>query len=252
MNLAEIEFSVQFWSWWSNPLIGMHDDHRYRLAWPIVNPRDLSYLSLLEVRRILELDDTPDELLGYHPEMRALAHLSDEEFKTRFQPFSYWLLDASVLNARPQDWEQVYGISSPDEIRDIISQRAALPDALLNWHGNVARTLNLNLKAPLFLTDRASVCLLIYLRSFYPRFYRRWKLTQSDAIVQASLLLDPIPQDMWDIFQAWAQPIFTGLEQITAEQAVMPEFNLDFQPDSDDFELDHLISETSGQEEADD
>lgn len=252
MNLAEIEFSVQFWSWWSNPLIGMHDDQRYRLAWPIVNPRDISYLSLLELRRVLELDDIPDELLSYHPEMRALAHLSNEEFKTRFQPFSYWLLDASVLNARPQDWEQVYGISSPDEIRDIISQRAALPGALLNWHGNVARTLNLNLKAPLFLTERASVCFLIYLRSFYPRFYRRWKLTQSDAVVQASQLLDPIPQELWDTFQAWAQPIFKGLEEISAEQAVMPEFELEFQEDSDDLDLDEFVSEAPQQEQVND
>lgn len=249
MNLANIQFSVHFWAWWTNPYVDIHDDHRYRLARPIINAKDLDYLSLLEVRRVLELDDTPDELLSYHPEMRALAILSPDEFNSRFMPFSYWLLDASVLNARPQDWEQVYGISSPEEIRDIISQRAALPDALLNWHGNAARTLNLNLKSPLLLPDRAAICLLVYLRSFYPRFYRRWKLTRSDLIVHAAQMLDPIPNELWDIFQAWAKPVFDGLSDLVSTQTHMPDFALDFEPDTDEFELDNLLKET-GEEEA--
>lgn len=243
MNLADIEVSVRFWAWWSNPLIDMHEDQRYRLGLPIVDPHEIDYLSLLEIRSNLELDDTPDELLSYNPGLRGLAFAQAEEFQTRLMPFSYWLLDASVLNARPQDWEQAYGISSPDDIRHIISQRAALPASLMNWHGQLTRSLNLNLKGSLLLADRARACLLIYLRSFYPRLGKRWALTQSDAVIQASQLLEPLPSEQWEEFQKWAAPMLAVLNELFEQQVSMPEFNLDFEADTDDAELEQFVGD---------
>lgn len=242
--------SVNWWVWWSNPLIGMHDEQKFNYGLGLLENEEINYYKILELRSQLELEDVPDELLLFHPDVRLFALLSMEEIEEKIGPFAYFLLDSSILHARPQEWEEAYGINSPDQIRNIVSERANLPKELQEWQSSSARSLNLNLKQSLFYADRAKLCFYVFLLSFFPRLAKRASLIFSEKIIHSAKVINKIPQELWEVFYNWAAPIFVGISELVDSKYISTLPDMDYSFITNDEELNDLLEGSQGEANA--
>lgn len=246
MRPNDLERSLGFWAWWSNPIVGMHDDYRYRVGIPLVDDQKLDYLTLLEVRGLLELSDTPDDSLLHYPQLCALAIIDPDVLRRIIQPCAVLVLDGSILNARPQEWDENYGVKSADDIRRIITQRGDFPKPIWDWREQIVRNLQINIDAKRSIDERALLAFAFVLKQFFPAFYKRWKLCHSMAIDQNLAFLDPLPIEYTDTFLAWLKPVLEGFESWYGEQyrPLDLEIGVDFDPLDD--ELDQLLAGIKG------
>ncbi len=246
MNKEIAEKSISWWAWWSNPIIGMHDDHRFKYSLGLLENEEFDYFKILEVRSQLDLPEIPDELLVFNPDVRWFALLNMEEIEEKIKPFAYFLLDSSILHARPQDWEEAYGISSPDEIRTIISERADLPKELIEWQSGASRSLNLNLKSSLFYNDRAKLCFYVYLLSFFPKLAKRASLIFPEQITLSAKIIDKMPIELWEVFQNWARPVFAVIAELVDSKYINIDPEMDYSFIENDDELNELLVNSEG------
>lgn len=233
---TDLLISSAWWGWWSNPLVRIHNDHLYKLALTIEETRRLDYFKLLEIRNLLALDEIPDELIQFKPYLRCLAYATAEQVANHMAPLSLFTLDNSILHARPNEWEEWFGVFSADQIRDLVAQRAALPKQLSEWHGDLSRSLSLNLKSHLHLVDRTSLCLGLILKSFTPALFNRWILMHEERLAQLIKVLDPINTELWDPLGQFLHPLLTALNEESSRHLTVVEF--DFNLTQDDLEFD--------------
>lgn len=191
-------FGTAWWAWWSNPLNGMHDDHKLALPFTNTQLRKLDYFQLIQVRSVLGLPDTPDEQLSAKLELRALALASIDQLGRHFLPLAVWGLDSSILHARTQDWDAYYGVTSPEQIREMVVLRNDIPRELYVWHDSFSSQLKQQLSRPIPLPERAIISLGVYLKSYYPALYSRWVLLLPLEITHTLTRLEGIPIDYFD------------------------------------------------------
>lgn len=207
-------FGAAWWAWWSNPLRGMHEDHK--VALPLTNAQlsCLDYFQLIQVRSVLGLPDTPDEQLTSKLELRSLALASLEQVSTYLMPISVWSLDSSILHARAQDWEAYYGVTAPEQIREMVVLRNDIPRELFVWHDGFAAQLKQLMPRAVQLKERALISLGVYLKSFYPDFYARWMFTLPIELSNLLEKLDCIPMDY---FEQVDQLVHSNIQQLCKE-----------------------------------
>ncbi len=191
-------FGAQWWAWWSNPIRSMHPENQAVLPLTAMQIQKMDYFQLLQLRSVLALPDMPDTNLEAKPELRSLALASREQIETCFMKWAVWGMDSSILHARAQDWQANYGVTSPDTIREIVTLRNEMPREIYVWHDTFANQLKtLNSKA-ILISDRTLLSVAIYLKSFFPGFYLRWKLTVPLEISTLTAKLESIPLELWD------------------------------------------------------
>lgn len=234
--IAELSYASRWWAWWSNPLQGIHIDHKNLL--PLTNEQlaNVDYFRLLQIRSTLGLLDTPDDLLESRLELRSLAMATPAHFEQHFTRFALFTLDSSILHARTQDWEANYGVNSPDLIREIITLKSEVPPELISWQEAATRYLANALKRQLFLNERIQLGFALYLRSFFPRFFSRWQLTQNSEIVQWANAIEPIPTDFWDVVNNWAAPSLEAFHKEVFSEFEIPEFDMAFDDEDNPFD----------------
>jgi hypothetical protein len=243
--IGDLTYASHWWAWWSNPVNQIHEDHKNTL--PLTNDQleNIDYVHLLQIRSTLSLSDLPDELLETRMELRSLALATPAQFDQHLVRFALFTLDSSILHARPQDWESSFGVTSPELIREIITLKNDLPTELIQWQEGVARYLTNSLKKQLLIQERARVGFAIYLRSFFPRMYSRWLLTQSNEILEWANALETIPTDLWDVIDNWSSPSLVALHTEIYATFEIPTFEMpmgdDF--DSEMFNLDEMMGD---------
>ena len=242
---GELIFSSRWWAWWSNPLIAIHEEHRVSLPLTKEQLDNIDYFNLLQLRSTLNMPELPDDRLILRPELRSIAIATNSVLEEHLQRFALFSLDASILHARPQDWESSFGVNSPEVIREIIVLKNDLPEALIQWQESAARHMANTLKKQLFLHDRIRLGFAVYLRSYFPKIYQRWQLTQTKEIIDWSNDLEPIPQELWDVIDHWSEAAFCALHSEVYSHHEVLELNFDPDGTSDNSieEIDFLHKE---------
>lgn len=203
--IEELTLATQWWSWWSNPLIDIHPDHRLGLDFKLLNTNKIGYFHLLELRSLMGLSDLPDEQILARSELRSLALSQPEVRQSNLYKFSLLTLDSAILHARPQDWEINFDVRSPELIREIIGMRNEFPEPLLQIQSKTSRHIAQSLKNKMSIGQRADLGLGIYLQSFYPKFFSRWKITQSKEFNALLKHSENIPEELWDTTNRWIE-----------------------------------------------
>lgn len=237
---TDLLISSAWWVWWSNPLVRIHNDQLYKLALPLGEVRKLDYFRLLDLRNSLTLDEIPDELIQFKPYLRCLAYATPEQVQTHLAPLALFTLDNSILHARPNDWEEWFGVSSAEQIRDLVAQRGALPARLMAWQDDLSRNLSLNLKNHLHLADRAELCLGLILKSFTPALFGRWILMKSDRLAMLIKALELINSDLWDPLDQYLDPLLRALNEEASQHLKIVEFDLDLSQEDLEYDEDLL------------
>lgn len=242
--IAELSLTTQWWSWWSNPLIGIHPDHRLGLDFNLLNTNKIGYFHLLELRSLLGLSDLPDEQILARAELRTLALSQLEIRQPNLYKFSLLTLDSAILHARPQDWEAHFDVKSPELIREIIGLRNEFPEPLLQIQSKTSRHIAQSLKSHMSIGQRADLGLGIYLQSFFPKFFARWKLTQSNEL---NLLLkhsENIPEELWDSTNRWIENELQSLHSSVVSTFEVEEIDVGFSDEDlkqlEEFESDEM------------
>lgn len=197
-----LRFATQWWAWWSNPTLKIHKEQLAVLPVTTQQVQKLDYFKLIELRSILALPERPDEFLSEKLELRSLALATTEQLQHHFMKWAVWGMDTSILHARAQDWQANYGLTSPDSIREIVMLRNEMPGEIYVWHDTFANQLKMLNASPVHIGDRALLSLAIYLKSFFPQLYARWKLTVPLGISSLASKLESIPLDLWDTFNS--------------------------------------------------
>lgn len=244
--IGELTYSSRWWAWWSNPAIRFHDEHRIQLARTQEQLSQIDYFDLLQLRSSLNLPDLPDDLLASRPELRSLAIENGEVLEKHLVRFALFSMDSSILHARPQDWETSFGVYSADLIREIVVLKHEFPSQLLQWQESMARHITHSLKKKLLLNDRIRLGLAVYLRSYFPRFYSRWQLTQGIEIVNWADSLETISPELWEVVDEWSNASFNAFHSEVFAPFDTVEF--DFPADDEDFQFTSLDESTLTQE----
>lgn len=212
--MDQLRFNSLWWAWWSNPIRQMHSDHHLSLPVSVTVTEEFvpSYFQLLELRTQFSLPAIPDELIASHPHIRLLAIANLKQLESHFSKLAVWSLDSSILHARAQDWQSNYGIADQEQIRQLVVLRNELPRTLYVWHDGFATQLAQHGKRPMFVGMRALIGLGIYLRSFFPLFFSRWRLNIPQSCEQLIAKLEPIPSDLLEIADSWLESCWTALK----------------------------------------
>lgn len=248
--IAELSYSTRWWAWWSNPLTGIHQDHKQGLPYLAQQLDNPDYACLLEIRSLLNLDDCPDMALQEHLLIRALCLATAAEITQCLQSLAILSLDDTILNARPQDWETLYGVSSPELIRHAITQHNQLPDALRAIQNQLASKIAQKQVAPLMLNERIHVVAGAYLRSYFPRLFNRWKLSFRTELIDLISHTKTLPTELFEPLTNWLNPCLSDLHNEVFQQFEIPMFNdtdedFNFEDDMDDTFTDRLTQEES-------
>ncbi|MCR2747242.1 hypothetical protein [Limnobacter parvus] len=237
---GSLRFDTQWWAWWSNPLVNVHDEQLAVLPVITQKTQKLDYFKLFELRSVLALPDMPDDSLDTKLQLRALALASRSQLESHFLKLAVWGMDTSILHARAQDWQSNYGITSPDHIREIVTLRNEMPGEIYVWHDTFASQLKMLNSQPVLVGDRALLSLAIYLKSFFPLLYARWKLTVPLAISELASKLESIPLDLWETIDSLTSFAIESLhheifEPFKADSMEMPD--LEGLDELDEFDL---------------
>lgn len=235
--MNSLNYSGTWWAWWSNPALGMHDDHLPTMPLPPRDLKTIDYFRLLELRSALSFPDVPDDLLSDRPELRAAVTAPPGLLMKHLVRFAVLSLDSSILYSRAQDWESNYNVNQPDMIREIVTLRNDLPMTLANWQGSFCSQMKQAITQPVFLEERMLIGFAMYLRSYFPALFKRWVLTKPIAITRWANMLEPLPLEFWDTVDTWCRPSIQALH----DEVFLPytEENLEF-PDLDALEIDDL------------
>jgi hypothetical protein len=218
--INEMSLNLQWWMWWSNPLLNAHASQLHKIPLQTTSPSGIDYYDLLRVRSIVDAPDLPDAMLEKRSLLKMLAFVDEELMVKTLQRLVVLTMDRSMLHARPQDWEVQFGVRSPETIRRLVQARQELPGLFFSWQDSTCTLLSLQkIDTPLQLNmqERVALGLGVYLKTFYPKIYQRWVLTRSADIEKLCRQLEKLPGDSEDVFFAWMQQ---DIEALWAEATV--------------------------------
>lgn len=207
---------VEWWRWWSNPLIGLHDDQQHRMPYTLgkAGRSSVDYFQLLQTRSVLELDDHPDQDLLLYPELIAVSLSSLDQLETHLMKVATLTLDAGIIHARPQEWDQKFSIKSADEIRKTIEFYRSIPIRLSRWQYQCANVINQDDRVVISIRTRIEIGLGLILKSYFPSLFKRWALKVSHQVIRLVDTIDPIEQGLWKEVHEW---IFTEVQTLFGE-----------------------------------
>lgn len=232
--IGELTYSTKWWAWWSNPLIGISPDQRRLLPLLDSTMENPNYSTLLELRELLRLDDLPDEKLYEQLNIRALCLASPTEMNNHLSKLAVLSMNSDILNARPQDWEDHYGIRSAEQIRDVITEFNNLSHLLLPVQISLTASLRKYRIAPLPIHERIRLITGLYLINFFPKLFHRWKLMLSLEIANLIEQMPKLPVDVEENLSTWFSHSLTALHSAVFEQFDVPLFDFD----EDEFDVD--------------
>lgn len=222
-----IAYETQWWAWWSNPVVGLHEEKMTRISVPRSLFGSLNYFQLIQVRSTLGLDDLPDELLTQCLELRSLALANTADHQDVLLKLALLTMDSTVLHCNAQDWETQYGVTSADQIRRIVVLKNEFPRELLQWQEINAHRLRADSAQDIHLDARIQLGLALFLKSFFPRFFKRWELTQSNQIGVWTSNLELLPEDRWETLHEWCKEMFTSFHSSVYSAFELPDLDFD-------------------------
>lgn len=202
-----------WWRWWGNPLIGIHESQLVNLPYPLEKLRAADHLLFLEMRSLLNLPELPDHYMVERPQLRSVALGNISQTGATFGKLATLSLNNSILQANAQKWIEHYGVKSPEEIRQVIQWQKEIPYALKPWRESLLITLNQGDSYSMHMESRALLSLGAYLMSFYPNFYTRWCLMAPFEVTLILKSCDPIPEEVQASFENWIEPMLNGLHE---------------------------------------
>ncbi|WP_334118557.1 hypothetical protein [Limnobacter sp.] len=236
MSIPE-PMQVVWWKWWSNPLINIHADQLERL--PFETNREtnkaLDYFQLLQTRSILELDDIPEPSLQDKPELISISLADSATVERHLLKLATLTMDTSIIHARPQEWNSKFGISSPEEIRQIIEHYRSIPYRLSKWQFSVASLVNHNDNMMLPTHTRTQLGLGLVIKSFFPSFFQRWSITSSRSVTSLIKQIDPLEEGLWNETIGWIDAELAALFEETANQYREPALGIEHDLLTDEF-----------------
>ena len=228
-----------WWLWWSNPLKALHPSMQPILPFTPATFDGIDYLKLLEMRSFFELHELPDEQLKEHPELQSLALALPQDLSNHLVVFSVLTLDSFILKANASEWENNYGIGSPESARQIIRLWNERPPELTIWQEAMVTWLQANTLHPCQLEDRIQLGLAVYLKSCFPKLYRRWQLTLHFDIQMAMKTVPLLAQETLPALQQWVAPSLQNLHTEVCKRFEQEDLELSLEDD----ELDEQLSE---------
>lgn len=228
---SDILYGKQWWAWWSDPLMGLHNDHAYRLSLGPDEPPSLEFLRLLEIRSSCELSDLPDPELILRPAWRALALASDETLVDRLWSLSTLTLGPECLTANSAEWGERYGVHSAEQIRELIRIRAELPPTFMMWQDQVCRVLQRQAQPLRNLLGRIKLVLALLQTTVMPRVQARWSLCLPLSILELVKQIDKPQDKVAREVMDWIQPSIETIMAEQLEQYALPDLDL---PDTED------------------
>lgn len=226
---------IEWWRWWSNPLIQLNDDHHHRMPYPPDQSQKLSvdYFQLLQTRSVFELEDQPDQELLQFPEYIAVSVTSIEQQQQHLLKLSALTLDTTIIHSRPQEWEQKFNVKSADDIRKIIEHYRSIPPRLHRWQFQSASLVNQNDNLIIPIQIRLKIGLGMVLKGFFPSFFKRWSLNVSDHVLRFVNMTEPMEQSMWNEVHEWMGKEMKALFEEVCQQH--GESDIDIELDTDLF-----------------
>lgn len=227
---------VEWWRWWSNPLIGLNSDHQHRMPYALgtAGKSSVDYFQLLQTRSVLELDDHPDQDLLHYPELISISLSTQKQLEIHLIKVASLTLDSSIIHARPQEWDQKFNVKSADEIRKIIEFYRSIPVRLNRWQYQCANAINQDDRLVIPIQTRMEIGLGVVLKSYFPSFFKRWALKVPHQVVRLVDTIDPIEQGLWKEVHEWIA---------TEVQALFDEINQQHQEPKLEIENDLLLDD---------
>lgn len=241
--IDEIRYATRWWVWWSNPMVGMHPEQSTSMGLVQQRHNNLNYFELMELRSKLELPDLPDDAIHARPELTALSMCEQSNLLLKLQPLSVLTLDHSIRHARAQDWEEVYGITSAETIREIVSHFNDLPTCLMGWQDSTTRLISQQFREQIRLPDRALIVLAAYLKSITPKFFIRWQLTLPPKIKALIQLTDPFHEETWEALDQKIRPALTTIREDHEKEFEVTEFFMEDEDPIDEITMEGILGE---------
>lgn len=244
--IGELLYAKHWWVWWSNPVLGIHDDHRYRAALTPTDFEHLDYFRLLDIRSQLELSEVPDDSLVENLEIRCLALSDAASIESRLTRFAVLTMSSTILSANAAEWNEYYGVSSPELIKELVRQRAELPNEILYWQEPFSRSLANSLTTNLSMLDRTRLGLCMVLRTYFPKIMGRWSLTCPRAVTEFANSLESMPEDKFEFLKAWSWGQLQELDQDTRARFEVRDFSFEVDTDLESQISDFLDEDVEG------
>ncbi|WP_329672038.1 hypothetical protein [Limnobacter sp.] len=224
-------------------MIGLNPEQATSLGLSLPPQNSLNYFELMELRSKLELPDLPDDSIQSRPELSALSMCEQPTLQTKLQSLSVLTLDHSIRHARAQDWEEIYGVTSAETIREIVSRFNDLPTCLMTWQDNTTRQISHQTQEQLLLADRALVVFAAYLKSVAPKIFTRWQLTLPPKIKGLALSIDPFIEDTWESLDQIIRPVLSSFREVHEKDFEITEFSMEDEDPIDELTMESILGD---------
>lgn len=198
-----IKYLSDWWRWWSNPLINIHQSHIEMLPYAKKQLEELDYLFFLELRSILSVPDKPDRNLQNQNWLRSFALAEPDELQTLKKYYAVLTLDAGILQTNAQNWNERYGVRSPEEVRELIQLWNQIPFKLKSWQESLILNLSASAQHKFSIDERYMIAMGAYLLNSHPNFFKRWSLTipYSTGLIIKSI--EALPEESIGSMHEW-------------------------------------------------
>lgn len=196
--------SAKWWRWWANPLEGLHPERLSQIESQGISTKDHHrYDVVSRARRILSVPSIPDDAMIESPEKLLSVLVDTETLSARLAGLGCLVLGDSILTARNQDWEDLYGVKDNEMIRDLVSSLRSLTPVLEIIRLEILSSAPFQQSETPTLQQAIHIVLGLYFREFSLPFYARWLLTMSKDTEETLSNIQRINKEQVSEFQQW-------------------------------------------------
>lgn len=208
-----INYLSDWWRWWSNPLINMHNSHIQQLPYAQKQLEEIDYLFFLELRSILSMPDKPDRNLRSNQWLLSLALASEEDLQHLKKLYAVLTFEPAILQLNAHAWSDRYAIRSSEEVRDIIQLWNQIPHKIKSWQESLISNLNVLPNSKFSLDERFMIALGAHLLNFHPNYFKRWSLTIPYNIALVIKSVEALPEASLESLNEWLGKTQTDIHQ---------------------------------------
>jgi hypothetical protein len=185
--MNESTFKGPWWLWWCNPLMDIHEDHKFYFR-----PRELDldkaegYGKIQSIRNALQLSIIPEFGLINEPFYGLWAFLNSEHCKKIEPRLQALTFDDGILTLNTKDWDLMFGINNSEHVKSLISFKKKIPNTLAAIVSDfVSDSGNWRAGSSLTMFERLLLVGAVFYRNRFPEFFKRWILTQPNSVVKS-------------------------------------------------------------------